>query len=93
MDGDSGDVETVGECACESRSGHQRAEQARACGIGDEVDVGERFARTFEGLLQDMRQATQMVTRGKFGDDAAVDAVQFDLGIDFVGEDTFVCAI
>jgi len=34
-----------------------------------------------------------MIARGKFGDDAAVDAVQFDLGIDFVGEDTFVCAI
>ena len=40
-----------------------------------------------------MRQAAQVVARGKFGDDAAVDAVQFDLGIDFVGEDTFVCAV
>ena len=93
MDGNSRDVESVGECARVSCAGHQCAKQAGAGGIGDKVDISERFARTFKSLLQDMRQTTQMVARGKFGDDAAVDAVQFNLGIDFVGKDTFVCAI
>lgn len=34
-----------------------------------------------------------MVARGEFRDDAAMLTVQFDLGIDFVGEDAFVAAV
>ena len=93
VNGNRGDAECVSERARVTGAGHQCAEQAGAGGVGDELDVLQGLAGALQGLLQDERQAAQVVARGEFGDNAAVLAVQFDLGIDFVGEDAVGFAV
>lgn len=51
MHGDSGDTEGVGKRARVTGAGHQCAKQARACGVGDEIDVLQGFVGALQRLL------------------------------------------
>ena len=93
VNGNRGDAECVSERARVTGAGHQCAEQTGAGGVGDEFDVLQGLVGALQGLLQDERQAAQVVACGEFGNNAAVLAVQFDLGIDFVGEDAVGFAV
>jgi hypothetical protein len=66
-------------------SDEQRADEPRALGDRDGVDVVERGARPRERIVDDGREELQMVTRCDLGDDPAV-AVMDSLGGDDVGE-------
>jgi hypothetical protein len=65
----------------------ERADQAGSRGDGDSVDLLERRSRIVERRLQDRLDVLQMVARRELGNDAAVRAVERDLGGDDVRED------
>ncbi len=73
--------------AAGDRGAHQQGPgQARALGVGDRVDVGERHVGLGQRLLQQGDGAPDMVARGQLRHHAAVLLVHGDLGMQGVGE-------
>ena len=68
------------------RADHERTRQPRSGGRGKSVDFGQADPGAGQGVREQERQLDQVLTRGGFGDDAAVDPVQVDLRGDLAGE-------
>jgi hypothetical protein len=67
---------------------HQQATcEARTTGDGQEVEIVVADTGAFEGRVQDVREAFEVVAGGELGHHAAEFRVEVDLGVDDVGED------
>ncbi|MNI72060.1 hypothetical protein D3C73_1279800 [compost metagenome] len=66
----------------------QRSDQARACGVGNGVDLGGHAARLVQHLADQGQHALDVVPRGKLGYHPAKYAVQVDLAEQRVGQQT-----
>ena len=65
----------------------QAAGQPRTSGDGDQVDVGGFGGGAFEGQVEQVREALEVIAGGQLGDDASKTRVQVDLRMDDVRED------
>lgn len=61
------------------RSHQQRADQARACRVSQCVDIAGLLAGLIQHLADQRQHALDVIARGQFRHDAAVDAMQVDL--------------
>ncbi len=64
----------------------QRAGQAGAARVGDDVDRVEVGAGRAQDLARQRQDAPDVVARGQFGHDAAVVGVHLDLAVQGLGE-------
>ena len=78
-----------GESFAVGEANEQGADEARALSDGDGVEIVQGDVRLVDGFADDWDDLAEMFAGGKFGDDPAVFAVNFDLGRDHAGEDAF----
>ncbi|MNH23432.1 hypothetical protein D3C79_833280 [compost metagenome] len=68
-------------------SAHQQsADQARACGIGDGIDLGGDAVGFGQHLADQRQHALDVITRGQLRHYPAINAVQVDLTEQCIGQ-------
>ena len=82
MDADRGDIERPGQRATSGGTDQQGADQARARGIGDTIEIGKLQSRLGEGLADQRQQLAHVVAARELRHDAAVFGVQRDLAVE-----------
>jgi hypothetical protein len=87
VDSGQGPVPGRGQSLGHAHADEQAADQARAAGHRQLVEVGGSDACPLEGEVEQLGQALEVVAGGELGDDAAEVPVQVDLRVDDVGQD------
>mmetsp|Transcript_21951 Transcript_21951/g.86052 ORF Transcript_21951/g.86052 Transcript_21951/m.86052 type:complete len:368 (+) Transcript_21951:1441-2544(+) len=81
MDRQRRHVERCGQRHRHTRTDEQRASQARALGVGNQIHVAQREARLGQHLARQRQHAAHMVARGELGHDATIGLVHRDLAV------------
>jgi hypothetical protein len=84
MNAEGGHIPGIGETARQARSGEQRSDEARPCGIGDPADITRGAARVLQRALNQRQQAPDVIARCEFRHHATVRAMQLHLAVELV---------